>query len=225
MNKRQPSICGPHKDAPLELGGLTDASQERAMIKACALAALVAALCGCAVPATAWRGGVRGPTEKWARFVARAMEAGAAFAAAAAIREMIRTNPFPNLFWGCASPEQGLDAVVFTGPTPGLYYVVVDQRFDRCQGPRVRVLDGWYVYAVTPQGEVVAEADSPPPPSTPTPQPEQTPPPAAPPSTTEGDVPAPAPSPPDPSPAPEAPPPAEPSPTSPPPSSQEPSTP
>ncbi|MDC0707230.1 hypothetical protein POL68_01990 [Stigmatella sp. ncwal1] len=131
------------------------------MIKACALSALAVVLHGCAVPAKAWKGEVQWPTEHSSRLAVPAMEAGAALAAAAAIREMIQTHPFPNLFWGCSSPEQGLDTVVFTGPTPGLYYVVVDQRFDRCQGPRVRVLDGWYVYAVTPQGEVVAQAPIP----------------------------------------------------------------
>jgi hypothetical protein len=86
------------------------------------------------------------------------MEAGAALAAAGAIRDLVRTNTDPGLFWGCSSPEQGLDVAVFTGPTQGLYYVVVEQRFHRCGGPSGRVLDWRHVYAVTPQGEVVAEA-------------------------------------------------------------------
>lgn len=89
------------------------------------------------------------------------MEAGAPLAAAGAIREVVRTNPFPNLFAECSSPEQGLDVSVFAGPTPGLYFVAVDQRFDRCDGPSGRVLDWWEVYAVTAQGEVVAKVPTP----------------------------------------------------------------
>lgn len=84
------------------------------------------------------------------------MEAGAALAAAAAVREMVKNNPFPRLFDGCSSPEQGLNAAVFKHPASGLYFVVLHQRFDRCGGPSGRVLDWWYEYAVTPQGEVVA---------------------------------------------------------------------
>lgn len=192
------------------------------MLKAYALAGLVAMLPGCAAPAKAWKGKVEWPDDYSGKNIVPFMEARAALAAAAAVREMVRTNPFPNLFWGCATPEQGLDVAVYTGPTPGLYYVKVIQRFDRCGGPYVRVLDGWYLYAVTPQGEVVAEAPYPPEedtsasplPSSPPPPPEQTPPPAAPPPSPGADTPAPTP----PSaPAPAAPPPAEPSPTSPPP--------
>ncbi|WP_395835806.1 hypothetical protein [Archangium violaceum] len=186
------------------------------MMKACALAILAAMLWGCAVPTSAWKGEVQWPDEDSAQLLIPSFEAGAALAAAGAIREMVRSNPFPHLFAGCSSPEQGLNAAVFTGPTPGLYYVKIIQRFDRCGGPYVRVLDGWYLYAVTPQGEVVAEAPYPPEEDTsaapsPTPPPGQTPPPAAPPPSTGADTPAPA-----------APPPAEPSPTSPPPASPEP---
>jgi hypothetical protein len=128
------------------------------MSKVCVLAVLAAMLTGCAVPAATWKGKVEWPDEASTRIVAPPMEAGAALAAAAAIREMVRQNTSPRLFRGCYSPEQGLDVSVFKGPTSGLYYVVLDQRFDRCGGPRVRVLDGSYVYAVTPQGAVVAEA-------------------------------------------------------------------
>lgn len=149
------------------------------MIKACALAVLAMILDGCAPRAKAWTGEVQWPGAYSDKNVVPFMEAGAALAAAAAVREVVRTNPFPRLFVGCTSPEQGLDVAVFTGPTPGLFYVLVDQRFDRCGGPRVRVLDGWYEYAVTPQGEVVAEApptageaplDSPPSPHAPPPE-------------------------------------------------------
>ncbi|MFP2925402.1 hypothetical protein ACLESO_09315 [Pyxidicoccus sp. 3LG] len=113
---------------------------------------------GCAARAPNWKGTVEWPTEDSARLVGQPMEAGAVLAAAGAIRELVKTNPFPDLFQGCASPEQGLDVAVFTGPTPGLYYVVLHQRFNRCGGPAVRVLDGEFSYAVTPLGEVVAES-------------------------------------------------------------------
>jgi hypothetical protein len=194
------------------------------MIKVCALAALAAMLPGCAVPAASWKGPVvwpeTGRDEQSVKTLVPLVEAGAALAAAAAIREMVRTNPFPGLFEGCSSPEQGLDVAVFTGPTPGLYYVVVDEHFNRCGGPRGRVLDWHYVYAVTPQGEVVAEAPPPrgeppaAPPQSP-PPPEQTPPPAAPPENTGAGTPPPTPPPAtSPPPSPAAPPPAAPSPAS-----------
>ena len=163
------------------------------MIKVFVLLEFVVVLSGCAGPATAWKGQVDWPQEgdSSVKTIVPPTEAGAALAATAAIREMVRTNKDPGLFWGCSSPEQGLDVAVFTGPTPGLYYVALGQRFDRCGGPRGRVLDWWYVYAVTPQGEVVAEAPFPPgePPNGPLPQPptppESKPTPAAPSSGTE----------------------------------------
>jgi hypothetical protein len=130
-------------------------------MKACALVVLAAVIPGCAWRSPSWKGEVAWPDEHSARLVASPMEAGAALAAAGAIREVVRTNPHPHLFRGCSSPEQGLDVVVFTGPTSGLYYVVVHPRFDRCGGPIGRVLDGWDAYAVTPQGEVVAKAPPP----------------------------------------------------------------
>ncbi len=150
------------------------------MLKAHALAVLTAVRPGCVAPTAAWKGAIEWPDEHSARIAVPTMDAGAALAAAAAVRELIKTNPHPHLFNGCASPEQGLDVAVFTGPTTGLYYVALEERFDRCGGPRGRVLDWWYVYAVTPRGEVVGEA--PPPASeepvdTPSP-PTQTPPPA-----------------------------------------------
>ncbi|QSQ20285.1 hypothetical protein JY651_34205 [Pyxidicoccus parkwayensis] len=126
--------------------------------KALLLTGFVATLQGCAAHTPAWKGEVTGPDEHSARAVADPMEAGAALAAAGAIREVVRTNPLPNLFAGCASPEQGLDVSIFTGPTPGLYFVVVDQRFHHCGGPSGRVLDWWEVHAVTAQGVVVAKA-------------------------------------------------------------------
>lgn len=121
---------------------------------------LAAMLSACATPASSWKGEVEWPDERSAKLVAPSMEAGAALAAAGAIREMVKHNlaADPGLFRGCSSPEQGLDVSVFTGPTAGLYFVTVNQRFDRCGGPSGRVLDGWYAYAVTPQGEVIARA-------------------------------------------------------------------
>jgi hypothetical protein len=74
------------------------------MIKACALAGLAVMLFGCATPVSAWK--VEWPDDASTPQVVPAVEAGAALAAAAAIREMIRENPFPNLFQGCSSPEQ-----------------------------------------------------------------------------------------------------------------------
>lgn len=201
------------------------------MIKVCALAALAAMLPGCVRPAASWKGTVKWPEteqdEQSVKTLIPATEAGAALAAAAAIREMVRTNPFPGLFQGCSSPEQGLDVAVFTGPTPGLYYVVLGQRFDRCGGSPGRVLDGNYAYAVTPQGEVVEEAPPPraeplpaePEPYRPSPpSPEPTPPPAAPAPDTGTGTPASAPPPASsPLPAPAPTPAAVPSPASPPP--------
>jgi hypothetical protein len=170
------------------------------MLKVCALAGLAAMLPGCAVPSSSWKGTVVWPEteqdEHSVKTIIPPIEAGAALAAAAAIRELVRTTPYPRLFEGCSSPEQGLDVAVLTGPTPGLYYVVLAQRFHRCGGPSGRVLDWNYVYAVTPQGEVVEKAPPPrgEPPAAPAPSPEAPPPAAAPPETSAG-TPAPAPPP------------------------------
>ena len=171
------------------------------MNKLYALALLTAVLAGCAMPAAARKPQIEWPGEASTQLIVPSVEAGAALAAAAAIREMVRTNPFPDLFRGCSSPEQGLDVVVFKDLSSGLYYVSIVQRFDRCNpcGSPSRVLDGYYEYAVTPEGEVVAEVllpdeapvPSPPPGSTPA---EQTAPPAVPP-TPRGGRPAPPPAP------------------------------
>ena len=128
------------------------------MRKVFMLSGLTALVCGCAQPRSAWKGEVQWPDERSSTAILPFTEAGAAQAAVGALREVIRTNPHPYLFHGCTSPEQGLDIAVFTGPTSGLYYVAVEQRFSRCGGPNARVLDWWQVYAVTPQGEVVAKA-------------------------------------------------------------------
>jgi len=128
------------------------------MSKACVVAGLAAVLAGCVTRSSVWKGGVEWPDAASTPQVIPAVEAGATLAAAAAIREMIRENPFSALFRECSSPEQGLDVAVFKDPKSGLYYVVLHQHFSRCGGPRGRVLDWWYEYAVTSQGEVVGKA-------------------------------------------------------------------
>lgn len=158
---------------------------------------------GCAFPWATRKAAVEWPDPDSTPLVGAPMEAGAALAAAAAVREMVkeRLAADPRLFRGCSSPEQGLDVAIFKDPKTGLYYVVLDERFDRCGGPGyVRTLDGWYEYAVTAQGEVLGKAPAmglgPPTfrPSSPAPS-EPTPPPAAPPPATDAGTPASAPSP------------------------------
>jgi hypothetical protein len=131
------------------------------MLKACAIAVLAAVLSGCAALTSARKTEVEWPEPDATPPIMPSVEAGATLAAAAAVREMMRDNPFPDLFQGCSSPEQGLDVAVFKDPKSGLYYVVVHQHFSRCGGPRGRVLDWWYEYAVTPQGEVLGRAPPP----------------------------------------------------------------
>lgn len=127
---------------------------------------------GCGLFHTTPKRQVIWPNDDSATLVGAPMEAGAAIAAAAAVREMIDKNDIKGLFDGCASPEQGLDVAVFKQKESDLYFVVLHQRFNRCGGPVGRVLDWWYEYAVTARGEVVAEAppmawDEPPIPSAP----------------------------------------------------------
>lgn len=128
------------------------------MRKTLMLSGLIALAGGCIRHKATWQGEVQWPDERSSSTVLPFTEAGAAVAAAGALQEVIRTNPHPHLFDGCTTPAQGLDVAVFKGPTHGLYYVAVEQRFSRCGGPNGRVLDWWQVYAVTPQGEVVAKA-------------------------------------------------------------------
>jgi hypothetical protein len=154
------------------------------------LLVLAAVHWGCVFPSAARKQVVEWPDPDSTPLVGAPMEAGAALAAAAAVREMVKENTSPRLFRGCSSPEQGLDVAIFKDPKTGLYYVVLHQRFDRCGGRVVRVLDGWYEYAVTAQGEVLGKAPAthlaaptfrPPSPVLP----EPTPPPAAPPPATD----------------------------------------
>jgi hypothetical protein len=181
------------------------------MLKACTLVVIASVLGGCVARATPWKREIAWPDEDDVQLAAPSMEAGAALAAAAGVREMIRQNPYPDLFWGCSSPEQGLNVTVFKEPKSGLFFVVIHERFDRCGGSSGRVLDARYEYAVTAQGEVVAEA--PPmageaprasPPTASPPSPEQPSPPADPPPATDPGTsvpPPPAPPPPPPTPA------------------------
>lgn len=131
---------------------------ENKMHKVYALMFMAAVLPGCIGFLAPKREPIEWPDEAATQLLVSPVEAGAGLAAAAAIREMVKNNPHPDLFRGCTSPEQGLDVSVFKDPKSGLYFVVISQHFSRCGGPRVRVLDGWYEYAVTPQGEVVGEA-------------------------------------------------------------------
>jgi hypothetical protein len=149
---------------------------------------------GCVFPWAAKKTIVEWPDPDSTPLVGAPMEAGAALAAAAAVREMVKENKSPRLFRGCSSPEQGLDVAIFKDPKTGLYYVVLHQRFDRCGGRTVRVLDGWYEYAVTAQGEVLGKAPrmdlaAPPPPSPKPAPPTQTPPPVVPPPATDAGTP------------------------------------
>ncbi|MCY1046362.1 hypothetical protein OV208_33970 [Corallococcus sp. bb12-1] len=122
---------------------------------------LMLVMSGCRPPAKAWTGVVEWPDEQTARPVVNPMPAGAVQAAVGAVREFVKTTP-ARVFFGCAHPEEGVNVSLFTGPTSGLYYVLVDPDFERCTGPRRRILDGWFFYAVTPQGDVVAESPGPP---------------------------------------------------------------
>lgn len=176
------------------------------MLKTCALTALATVVSGCVVPWSAQKQKVDWPDEASTQLIAPSMEAGAALAAAAAIRELVKTNKDPRLFKGCSSPEQGMNVSVFKHPASGLFYVVLEQRFDRCGGPSGRVLDWWHEYAVTAQGEVLAEApptagEAPAPTAPPEPTPPSTPPPE------KSDTPTPAPPALSPQSKPEAPPP------------------
>ncbi|RKH22640.1 hypothetical protein D7Y13_40095 [Corallococcus praedator] len=151
---------------------------------------LMLVLSGCRTPAVAWKGVVEWPDEQTARPVGNPMPAGAAQAAVGAIREFVKTTP-QRVFFGCAHPEDGVNVSLFTGPTPGLYYVLLDPDFERCTGPRRRILDGWFFYAVTPQGDVVAESPGPP---AEVPPPDPLPPPPLPPApVNESPAPAPVP--------------------------------
>ncbi|WP_257448415.1 hypothetical protein [Archangium lipolyticum] len=83
------------------------------------------------------------------------MDGGAALAASVVIREVIQSlGPRSELFARCPSPAEALDVRV--SKWRGLYYVTVDERFDRCGGSRNRI-PGWFEsYAVSPSGVVLS---------------------------------------------------------------------
>lgn len=124
------------------------------------LFAVSALVCtGCASTATAQKpgGGVEWPGRRDASDITNlgAVDGGAAVAASAAIREVVqRVGPESELFAQCPSPAAALDARVFKWRD--VYYVTVDERFDRCNGPRSRFPDWFESYAVSPAGQVLA---------------------------------------------------------------------
>lgn len=122
------------------------------------LPVLSALVCvGCSSTATAHKpgGGVEWPGRRDASDITNlgAVDGGAALAASAAIREVVR-RVGPELFSKCPSPAAALDARVFKWRD--VYYVTVDERFDRCGGARSRFPDWFESYAVSPTGVVLA---------------------------------------------------------------------
>jgi hypothetical protein len=83
------------------------------------IAVLATILGGCATRRAARNSQIEWPDETAAPLVAPSMEAGAALAAAGAIREIVKENPYPDLFAGCSSPEQGLNVSIFKYPKNG----------------------------------------------------------------------------------------------------------
>jgi hypothetical protein len=124
------------------------------------LAVVSALVCvGCASSTTARKpgGGVEWPGRKDSADITSLgeMNGGAALAASAAIRAVIqRLGPGSELFAKCPSPAAALDARVFKWRD--VYYVTVDERFDRCGGARSRFPDWFESYAVSPEGVVLA---------------------------------------------------------------------
>ena len=116
---------------------------------------------GCASTATAQKqkpgGGVEWPSRRDVSDITNlgAVDGGAALAASAAIREVVqRVGPESELFSKCPSPAAALDARVFKWRD--VYYVTVDERFDRCGEARSRFPDWFESYAVSPAGVVLA---------------------------------------------------------------------
>ncbi|AKJ00430.1 Hypothetical protein AA314_02056 [Archangium gephyra] len=130
------------------------------------LAALSALVCvGCATTPTATPqksgGGIEWPGRRDVSDITNlgAVDGGAALAASAAIREVVqRVGPQSELFSKCPSPAAALDARVFKWRD--VYYVTVDERFDRCGEARSRFPDWFESYAVSPAGVVLARRGS-----------------------------------------------------------------
>ncbi|WP_375770681.1 hypothetical protein NR798_07215 [Archangium gephyra] len=116
---------------------------------------------GCASTATVKKpeagGGIEWPGRRDVSDITNlgAVDGGAALAASAAIREVVqRVGPESELFSKCPSPAAALDARVFMWRN--VYYVTVDERFDRCGEARSRFPDWFESYAVSPAGVVLA---------------------------------------------------------------------
>ena len=78
-------------------------------------------------------------------------------AARAALEKVLDdTKDIPELYYGCSRPEDGLGVRLWDMRT---YWVVdVSQHFNRCKGHTSvgRVLDWSEIYAVSPDGQVLA---------------------------------------------------------------------
>ncbi len=114
---------------------------------------------GCSTPTAVWKPGasVKWPGRRDVSDVTNlgSVDGGTAMAAHAAIQEVVRTlGPRNEVFAKCPSPAAALEARVFKWH--GLYYVTVDERFDRCGGARSRFPDWFESYAVSPTGVVLA---------------------------------------------------------------------
>lgn len=115
---------------------------------------------GCSTPTAAVRkpgASVKWPGRKDVSDVTSlgSVDGGMALAASAAIQEVVRTRgPQSEVFARCPSPAAALDARVFKWRD--VYYVTVDERFDRCGGARSRFPDWFESYAVSPTGVVLA---------------------------------------------------------------------
>ena len=114
---------------------------------------------GCTSTATAQKpgGGVEWPGRRDASDITSlgAVDGGAALAASAAIQQVVqKIGPESELFSKCPSPAAALDARVFKWRD--VYYVTVDERFDRCGEARSRFPDWFESYAVSPAGQVLA---------------------------------------------------------------------
>lgn len=123
------------------------------------LSALVCTGCATTTTATAQKpgGSVEWPGRRDASDITSlgSVDGGAALAASAAIHEVVqRLGPTSELFARCPSPAQALDARVYKWRD--VYYVTVDERFDRCGQARSRFPDWFESYAVSPAGVVLA---------------------------------------------------------------------
>lgn len=123
------------------------------------LSVFVCTGCATTAPATAQKpgGNIEWPGRRDAADITSlgSVDGGAALAASAAIREVVqRIGPDNALFARCPSPAAALDARVYKWRD--VYYVNVDERFDRCGQARSLFPDWFESYAVSPAGVVLA---------------------------------------------------------------------